>query len=118
MYEQCGITRHEPIKPLQRLCENKNLITARSPACFILRVVRSALIIKTMNNIIFKAETIKGEIIEACCVINKHDRLLLSNEAKAGFWIECKPDTLQVINKNKVEYCSYCVKSSCNGSCS
>lgn len=54
-----------------------------------------------MNNISFKAETIKGEIIEACCVINKHDRLLLSNEAKAGFWIECKPDTLQVINKNQ-----------------
>jgi hypothetical protein len=64
-----------------------------------------------MNNISFKAETIKGEIIEACCVINKHDRLLLSNEAKAGFWIECKPDTLQVINKNQVEYCSYCGKS-------
>ena len=53
-----------------------------------------------MNNISFKAETIKGEIIEACCVINKHNRLLLSNEAKAGFWIECKPDTLQVVNKN------------------
>lgn len=56
-----------------------------------------------MNNISFKAETIKGEIIEACCVINKHDRLLLSNEAKAGFWIECKPDTLQVINKNQTD---------------
>ena len=54
-----------------------------------------------MNNISFKAETIKGEIIEACCVINKHDRLLLSNEAKAGFWIECKPDTLQVVNKKQ-----------------
>ena len=54
-----------------------------------------------MNNISFKAETIKGEIIEACCVINKHDRLLLSNEAKAGFWIECKPGTLQVINKKR-----------------
>lgn len=53
---------------------------------------------RKMNNIKFKAETIKGEIIEACCVINKHDRLLLSNEAKAGFWIECKPDTLQVVN--------------------
>jgi len=66
-----------------------------------LRVVRYALIIKTMNNIIFKAETIKGETIEACCVINKHDRLLLSNEAKAGFWIECKPETLQVINKKQ-----------------
>jgi len=56
-----------------------------------------------MNNISFKAETIKGEIIEACCVINKHDRLLLSNEAKAGFWIECKPDTLQVITKKTRE---------------
>lgn len=54
---------------------------------------------KNMNNILFKAETIKGETIEACCVINKHERLLLSNEAKAGFWIECKPGTLQVINK-------------------
>ena len=83
--------------------EIKYLITARSQACFILRVVRSALIIKTMNNISFKAESIKGEIIEACCVINKHDRLLLSNEAKAGFWIECKPETLQVINKKQIE---------------
>ena len=86
--------------------------------CIALRiVVRSALIIKIMNNISFKAETIKGEIIEACCVINKHNRLLLSNEAKAGFWIECKPDTLQVINKNQVEYCSYCGKSSCCRDC-
>lgn len=42
----------------------------------------------------------------------------LSNEAKAGFWIECKPDTLQVVNKKQIEYCSYCGKSSCNGSCS
>ena len=69
------------------------------------------------KQIMFKAETIKGEIIEACCVINKHDRLLLSNEAKAGFWIECKPDTLQVINKKQVEQCLYCGKSSCNGDC-
>ena len=49
--KSCWITKHETINPIQRLCENKNLITARSPACFILRVVRSALIIKTMTNI-------------------------------------------------------------------
>ena len=73
---------------------------------------------KIMKNISFKAETMNGDIIEACCIINKHNRLLLSNEAKAGFWVECKPDTLQVINKKQVEYCSYCGKSSCNGSCS
>ena len=49
-----------------------------------------------MAKIRFKAETIDGEIIDACCVINKHDRLLLSNEAKPGFWIECKVNTLEV----------------------
>lgn len=49
-----------------------------------------------MAKIKFKAETIKGEIIEACCVINKHKRLLLSNEDKPGSWIECRPNTLEV----------------------
>lgn len=45
----------------------------------------------------FRAKSLSGDIIEASCVINKYRRLLLSNEAKAGFWIECDPSSLEVI---------------------
>lgn len=50
-----------------------------------------------MNTLLFSAETLTGETIEACCVINKYNRLLLSNEAKAGRWIECNPLTLKTV---------------------
>lgn len=47
-------------------------------------------------NIKFRAETLDGEIIEACCVINKPKHLFLSNEANPGTWTRCKQGTLGV----------------------
>ena len=36
-------------------------------------------------------------------------------QALLKVWNECTQG--KVVNKNQVEYCSYCGKSSCNGSC-
>ena len=49
------------------------------------------------NKLRFKAVTSEGLNIKACSVINKPNHLYLSNEAKPGFWIECKPGTLEVV---------------------
>lgn len=50
-----------------------------------------------MKTFIFRAKTFDDDIFTSTSVINKYDRLLLSNEARPGHWVECVPDTLEVI---------------------
>jgi hypothetical protein len=68
--KSCWITKHETIEQHELRNERKRIITARNPACFILHVVRSALIIKTMEisvkrnygyYLVFKAENVNVE---------------------------------------------------------
>jgi hypothetical protein len=47
--KSCWNTKHETVEPLRTLKREQIFNNRTKPACFILRVVRSALIIKTME---------------------------------------------------------------------